>query len=280
MRPKSKWSMFGPSWPASLPLKIEERKRSETDCMNNALLQLYWMRGIFHSWEKKLSNNSSLKYCSPYRHSPRSKRFQLSLARKLEREPKKIGIVLLSSQLSRWTCTETLAMQTTVDNFLITPKNMGFHECSFIHIKELSWQKRTEQTSCKIFKIFQYFFTLLVSTSFAPELSLPLDSSASLPRSRFKYRHATLLPTKTTKGKKCCLNVSSRLWGGALHDNTKNGCEGDYSSAGRRAKISNTLKYLIQNSLSSGLTASFSTIEMISIVLTHQRHHHPWLKLL
>ena len=53
MRPKSKWSMFGPSWPASLPLKIEERKRSETDCMNNALLQLYWMRGIFHSWEKK-----------------------------------------------------------------------------------------------------------------------------------------------------------------------------------------------------------------------------------
>ena len=81
---------------------------------------------------------------------------------------KKIGIVLLSSQLSRWTCTETLATQTTLDNFLITPKNMGLHGYSFIHIKELSWQKRTEQTSCEIFKIFQYFFTLLVSTSFSP----------------------------------------------------------------------------------------------------------------
>ena len=29
-------------------------------------------------------------------------------------------------------------------------------------------------------------------------------------------------------GKECCLNVSSRLWGGALRDDTKNGCEGDY----------------------------------------------------
>ena len=150
MRPKSKWSMFGPSWPASLPLKIEERKRSVSDCMNNALLQLYWMSGIFHYEKKKLSNINSLKYCSSYRHSLRSKRLQLSLARKLEREPKKIGIVLLSSQLSRWTCTETLATQTTVDNFLITPKDMGLHGYSFIHIKELGWQKRTEQTSCEI----------------------------------------------------------------------------------------------------------------------------------
>ena len=30
-------------------------------------------------------------------------------------------------------------------------------------------------------------------------------------------------------GKECCSNVSSRLWGGALRDETKNGCEGDYS---------------------------------------------------
>ena len=29
-------------------------------------------------------------------------------------------------------------------------------------------------------------------------------------------------------GKECCSNVSSRLWGGALRDDTKNGCEGDY----------------------------------------------------
>ena len=29
-------------------------------------------------------------------------------------------------------------------------------------------------------------------------------------------------------GKECCLNVSSRLWGGALRDDAKNGCEGDY----------------------------------------------------
>ena len=28
-------------------------------------------------------------------------------------------------------------------------------------------------------------------------------------------------------GKECCLNVSGRLWGGALRDDTKNGCEGD-----------------------------------------------------
>ena len=37
-----------------------------------------------------------------------------------------------------------------------------------------------------------------------------------------------LIGAKTTKGKECCLNVSSRLWRGALRDDTKNGCEGDY----------------------------------------------------
>ena len=37
-----------------------------------------------------------------------------------------------------------------------------------------------------------------------------------------------LIGVKTTKGKECCSNVSSRLWGGALRDETKNGCEGDY----------------------------------------------------
>lgn len=26
----------------------------------------------------------------------------------------------------------------------------------------------------------------------------------------------------------CCLNASSRLWGGSLRDDTKNGCDGDY----------------------------------------------------
>ena len=31
-----------------------------------------------------------------------------------------------------------------------------------------------------------------------------------------------------TMGKECGLNVSSRLWGGALRDETQNGCEGDY----------------------------------------------------
>ena len=31
-------------------------------------------------------------------------------------------------------------------------------------------------------------------------------------------------------GKECCSDVSSRLWGGALRDETKNGCEGDYPS--------------------------------------------------
>ena len=34
--------------------------------------------------------------------------------------------------------------------------------------------------------------------------------------------------SQETKGKECCSNVSSRLWGGALRDDTKNGCEGDY----------------------------------------------------
>ena len=42
-----------------------------------------------------------------------------------------------------------------------------------------------------------------------------------------------LIGAKTTKGKECCLNVSSRLWGGALRDDTKNGCEGDYHTASR-----------------------------------------------
>ena len=36
-----------------------------------------------------------------------------------------------------------------------------------------------------------------------------------------------LIGAKNTKGKECCSNVSSRLWGGALRDDTKNGCEGD-----------------------------------------------------
>ena len=36
-----------------------------------------------------------------------------------------------------------------------------------------------------------------------------------------------LIGAKTTKGKECCLNVSSCLRGGALRDDTKNGCEGD-----------------------------------------------------
>ena len=35
-----------------------------------------------------------------------------------------------------------------------------------------------------------------------------------------------LIGAKTTKGKECCSNVSSRLWGGALRDETKNGFEG------------------------------------------------------
>ena len=45
---------------------------------------------------------------------------------------------------------------------------MSLYEYSSIHIKELSWQKCAEQTSCEIFEIFQYFFILLVSTLFSP----------------------------------------------------------------------------------------------------------------
>ena len=36
-----------------------------------------------------------------------------------------------------------------------------------------------------------------------------------------------LIGAKTTKGKEFCSYVSSRLWGGALRDEPKNGCEGD-----------------------------------------------------
>ena len=38
-----------------------------------------------------------------------------------------------------------------------------------------------------------------------------------------------LIGAKTTKGKECCSNVRSRVSGGALRDETKNGCEGDHS---------------------------------------------------
>ena len=34
-------------------------------------------------------------------------------------------------------------------------------------------------------------------------------------------------PEPTTKGKECSSKESSRLWGGALPDEPKNGCEGD-----------------------------------------------------
>jgi len=37
-----------------------------------------------------------------------------------------------------------------------------------------------------------------------------------------------MIGAKTTKGKEFCLNVSRRLWGGALRDDAKNGCEGDH----------------------------------------------------
>ena len=36
--------------------------------------------------------------------------------------------------------------------------------------------------------------------------------------------------TANTKGKACSSNASSGLWGGALQDDTKNGCVGDYLS--------------------------------------------------
>ena len=39
-------------------------------------------------------------------------------------------------------------------------------------------------------------------------------------------------------GKECCSNVSSRLWGEALRDETKNGCEGDYPVPGSIAIVS------------------------------------------
>ena len=42
-----------------------------------------------------------------------------------------------------------------------------------------------------------------------------------------KNNASALIGSKTTKGKECCSNVSSLLWGGALRDETKNGCEGD-----------------------------------------------------
>ena len=46
-----------------------------------------------------------------------------------------------------------------------------------------------------------------------------------------------LIGAKNTKGKECCSNVSSRLWGGALRDDTKNGCEGDYFRRGNNKDI-------------------------------------------
>ena len=42
-----------------------------------------------------------------------------------------------------------------------------------------------------------------------------------------------LIGAKTTKGKECCSNVRSRVWGGALRDETKNGCD---SLQGRRGR--------------------------------------------
>ena len=44
-----------------------------------------------------------------------------------------------------------------------------------------------------------------------------------------------LIGAKITKGKECCSNVSSRLWRGALRDEPKNGCEGDYLKVSKEA---------------------------------------------
>ena len=49
-------------------------------------------------------------------------------------------------------------------------------------------------------------------------------------RGRFP-KYVTWMVIGYSGGKECCSNVSSRLWGGALRDDTKNGCEGDYSHA-------------------------------------------------
>ena len=45
-------------------------------------------------------------------------------------------------------------------------------------------------------------------------------------------------------GKECCSNVSSRLWGGALRDETKNGCEGDYLSVHTPMNELSVIRYL------------------------------------
>ena len=47
---------------------------------------------------------------------------------------------------------------------------------------------------------------------------------------KFLLRNWFLCYTTNTKGKECGLVLSSRLWGGALRDDTKNGCVADYSA--------------------------------------------------
>ena len=42
-----------------------------------------------------------------------------------------------------------------------------------------------------------------------------------------------LIGAKTTKGNECCLNVRSRVWGGALRDETQNGCDSLRGRGGR-----------------------------------------------
>ena len=50
-------------------------------------------------------------------------------------------------------------------------------------------------------------------------------------------------------GKECCSNVSSRLWGGALRDETKNGCEGDWKAGRGASKFNIYSKHKCRNNI-------------------------------
>ena len=54
---------------------------------------------------------------------------------------------------------------------------------------------------------------------------------------RILNKVSDLIGAKTKKGKECCLNVSSRLWGGALRDDTKTRLRGrlEYFQLSRNA---------------------------------------------
>ena len=76
--------------------------------------------------------------------------------------------------------------------------------------------------------------------------------------------YVTQMVIGRSAGKECCSNVSSRLWGGALRDETKNGCEGDYPTPGLSLIFLSRKRVPMQHCCTRSSFLEFSVLKWIN----------------